>query len=439
MLHSLTQKTIVLGGVIIVIVIAAMAVIITNNWSSAAVIDHLADDIVPQVDHSGDFNTALTAAISRAKTFARTRRPSDRDTMHDYIAEAQATIDKLDELKIAHDPLDAAVADDRNLQQHLRVELLLRTTAIIGDLEQAVVHSDDQAVALVLSRLDTTESTIEDLERQSNDLVDRAAASASGSVQESIDRGNTSAWVVLGLLLVMVIANIADVRYWIVGPIERLAVAATTIASGKLDTNVAVTSTDEIGELQQTFNEMVAALRAARAAVDAQQHMLETRVAERTADLQQAFDDLRQAGAAQEQLRATIREVSSPVVPVLDGILVMPMISTIDAERAAHILLSMLKAIEQHHADTIIVDVTGVPIIDTAVAHMLIQAANAARLLGTRTILVGLRPELAQTIVGLGVNLSHLITRADLQSGVGYAMYLQGNDNRKNFDATHKS
>jgi rsbT co-antagonist protein RsbR len=66
--------------------------------------------------------------------------------------------------------------------------------------------------------------------------------------------------------------------------------------------------------------------------------------------------------------------------------------------------------------------VTGVPIIDTQVAHALVQVAQATRLLGAQTILVGLRPELAQTIVGLGVDLSALVTQSDLQSGVRYTL-----------------
>src|SRR5205085_915907 len=89
----------------------------------------------------------------------------------------------------------------------------------------------------------------------------------------------------------------------------------------------------------------------------------------------------------------------------------------------AHLLISsLLQAIEQHRADFVIMDVTGVPIVDTQVATALLQAADAARLLGAQTILVGLRPELAQTIVGLGLDLSALATQADLRSGVVYAI-----------------
>ena len=110
------------------------------------------------------------------------------------------------------------------------------------------------------------------------------------------------------------------------------------------------------------------------------------------------------------------------MLPVLDGILVMPLVGAITSERANLLISSLLHAIEQHRAEFVIMDVTGVPIVDTQVAKALLQAADAARLLGTRTILAGLRPELAQTIVGLGLDLSALVAQADLRSGVVYAM-----------------
>ena len=83
---------------------------------------------------------------------------------------------------------------------------------------------------------------------------------------------------------------------------------------------------------------------------------------------------------------------------------------------------TLLSATERHRARMVIVDVTGVPIIDTQVARVLLKVASAIRLLGAETVLVGLRPELAQTIIGLGLDLTSLVTRADLQSAVSYAL-----------------
>jgi anti-anti-sigma regulatory factor len=156
---------------------------------------------------------------------------------------------------------------------------------------------------------------------------------------------------------------------------------------------------------------------------------LEQRVAERTAELAQAnveaeqtLRDLQHALTARDQLSAAIRDISSPVVPVLPGIVIMPLIGAIDTERASIITSTLLTALERQRAEVAILNVTSVPLVDTQVAKVLINTAAAARLLGVETILVGLRPELAQTIVGLGVELRGLQTRADLADGVQYAL-----------------
>ncbi|MEO7913336.1 MAG: cache domain-containing protein [Roseiflexaceae bacterium] len=205
-------------------------------------------------------------------------------------------------------------------------------------------------------------------------------------------------------------------------PITLLAQAATQITAGALDQRVVVAGRNEIGLLATAFNRMTDRLHQTLA-------VLEQRVAERTLDLeqanaeaQQALADLRVSLQARDLLTATVRELASPVMPVMAGVVVMPLIGTIDTDRAALLVEALLTAIELHDAHIAIIDVTGVPIIDTQVAQMLLRAASAARLLGATPVLVGLRPELAQTIVGLGLDLRGIITRADLQSGVSYAL-----------------
>jgi anti-anti-sigma regulatory factor/HAMP domain-containing protein len=220
----------------------------------------------------------------------------------------------------------------------------------------------------------------------------------------------------LGGVLVWMIA-----RYF-ARPVRDLALAATAIGQGHLDAPVPIRRGGEIGALAAAFQQMVADLRSARAEVLEQHNSLEVRVTERTIDLERALTELHAALSAREQLSTSIRALASPVVPVLEGILVMPLIGVVDSERATLLLDSLLKAIEQHRAHMVIMDVTGVPLIDTQVARVLLQAIDAAQLLGAQTVVVGIRPELAQTIVGLGVNLDHVVTHADLQSAVSYAM-----------------
>jgi rsbT co-antagonist protein RsbR len=93
---------------------------------------------------------------------------------------------------------------------------------------------------------------------------------------------------------------------------------------------------------------------------------------------------------------------------------------------------TLLEGVTRARADTIILDITGVPLVDTGVANALVQAARAVRLLGAEAILVGITPEVAQTLVGLGANLGEIVTRGDLQSGITYALRRRGYSIQRN-------
>src|SRR4030095_15235352 len=107
---------------------------------------------------------------------------------------------------------------------------------------------------------------------------------------------------------------------------------------------------------------------------------------------------------------------------ISDDVLVMPLIGIVDAARAQQILARLLTGIAENHAHTVILDITGVPVVDTQVANVLIDAAQAVQLLGARTVLTGIRPEVAQTLVSLGIDLRNIVTRSTLQTGIAYAM-----------------
>src|SRR5262245_61915584 len=117
-----------------------------------------------------------------------------------------------------------------------------------------------------------------------------------------------------------------------------------------------------------------------------------------------------------------IRELSTPIIPVHTGVLILPLVGAIDSYRAGQIMEALLEGIGREQADVVIIDITGVPMVDTGVANYLLQAARAARLLGSRLVLVGIRAEIAQTIVQLGVDLSDITTHANLQAGIAYAL-----------------
>ncbi|WP_371069870.1 RsbT co-antagonist protein RsbRA [Sediminibacillus sp. JSM 1682029] len=120
--------------------------------------------------------------------------------------------------------------------------------------------------------------------------------------------------------------------------------------------------------------------------------------------------------------RVALQELSAPLIPVMENITVMPLIGTIDTERAKLIMENLLDGVIKHNAEVVLIDITGVPVVDTMVAHHIIQAAEAVRLIGSTCILVGIRPEIAQTIVNLGIDLSKFPTKSSLRKGFQSAL-----------------
>ncbi|HEU4323074.1 MAG TPA: STAS domain-containing protein [Roseiflexaceae bacterium] len=152
---------------------------------------------------------------------------------------------------------------------------------------------------------------------------------------------------------------------------------------------------------------------------------LERRVADRTASLETALRAVeeREARLVQtlgenEQQRLVIREMSMPIIPISETTLIMPLVGALDSARLMMLQEQALMAIERNGARTLVIDITGVPVVDTHVARGLIAVVEAARLLGAEVVLVGIRPEVAQAIVGLGLSFTTLPTFSDLQSAL---------------------
>ncbi len=124
----------------------------------------------------------------------------------------------------------------------------------------------------------------------------------------------------------------------------------------------------------------------------------------------------------QQNLLMMLRQLGTPVLPIHQGIVVLPLIGHIDTARADHVMEAVLAAIVRYETQVVIVDITGVSLVDTAVANSLIQTVRAAHLLGTLSILVGISAEVARSMVHLGVRLDQMVTQRDLQAGIAYAL-----------------
>ena len=121
-----------------------------------------------------------------------------------------------------------------------------------------------------------------------------------------------------------------------------------------------------------------------------------------------------------------IRELSTPVLRAREGLLILPIIGLIDAQRARRLTEQLLRAIRANRGRVVVIDVTGVPTIDTQVANHLVQTVEASRLMGAKAIISGLTAEVAQTLVLLGVDLSRVETVGDLQGGIEQADRILG-------------
>jgi rsbT co-antagonist protein RsbR len=119
-------------------------------------------------------------------------------------------------------------------------------------------------------------------------------------------------------------------------------------------------------------------------------------------------------------------ELSTPVVKLWEGVLALPLIGTLDSARTQVVMESLLEAIVQTNSRVAIIDITGVPTVDTVVAQHLLKTVTAARLMGADCIISGVRPQIAQTIVHLGINLLDVTTKATLSDAFALAMQRSG-------------
>jgi rsbT co-antagonist protein RsbR len=124
--------------------------------------------------------------------------------------------------------------------------------------------------------------------------------------------------------------------------------------------------------------------------------------------------------------QAEMLELSTPVVKLWDGVLALPLIGTLDSSRTQVVMESLLSAIVETNSQIAIIDITGVPTVDTLVAQHLIKTITAARLMGADCYLSGIRPAIAQTIVHLGIDLTDIQTKANLADAFGLALNRAG-------------
>ena len=171
------------------------------------------------------------------------------------------------------------------------------------------------------------------------------------------------------------------------------------------------------GLISSMYGLFVQAVEGAKA-ISATNRSLQTEIAERRLT-EVALHEREELVRAQA---STLAELSAILLPISDSAMVMPLIGVLDADRARRMTEALLEGVAANRARIVILDITGMPLVDTQAANALISAARAVRLLGAEAVITGIRADVARMLVGLGVDLNGIITRNSLQSGIAYAL-----------------
>jgi rsbT co-antagonist protein RsbR len=193
--------------------------------------------------------------------------------------------------------------------------------------------------------------------------------------------------------------------------IEHIEDILSSVAAGELDARIESTIEDDLTGVEEAINILIDDL---------------TYELKQSKKMRQELED--KLGKIEEQQRTIVRqqddllELSSPVSKVWDNILILPVIGTLDSQRTQIMMENLLQKIVDTGCTISILDITGVPTVDTQVANHLLKTVTSARLLGAECIISGISPAIAQTIVHLGIDLSAIKTKATLQDAMIYAM-----------------
>jgi CHASE3 domain sensor protein/anti-anti-sigma regulatory factor len=330
------------------------------------------------------------------------------------LRELPARLDELERL-VRDDPVQAARVRalagqiDSYVEDYVRPALAMDPSLLTPADRRATTDEGKR-------RLDSVRTGFDAIRRTES----RLAVIRAQDARESSSRAETIGIVALVALLVLLAVAVVYLARVVVAPVGRTAQAASRIAGGDLTARVQPGGAGEVAQLGTAFNSMADALESNRAALERGAEELRRTNAEldaRAGELVEAYRDLE---TSKEQ---SILALSTPALEIDDQTLLLPLIGDVSSERAQQIKGRLLTAVRDRRARFVVLDVTGVPMLDTSTARTLVEIVEAARLLGASVVLTGVSGELAAALVNLGVDPSQLRTRADLRAGVAWATH----------------
>jgi rsbT co-antagonist protein RsbR len=314
----------------------------------------------------------------------------------------------------------AITPEDRQQAVQWRTELDRYRTAFMG-VQQSIDVGYILTTEAAIKSLSLYKQDIQSLTKSAQTIAQAKARRAQRAEATLLEATASNMQVLLAISALALLVAVAWCLLFpahLMRPIAALQSATSRLAGGDLAVRVQLRRADELGMLGRHFDDMAETIQQRTCTIETQRERAEMARVE----AQTAHAAIAEQLATIDAQRDVIREMSVPVLPLSQSALVLPLVGALDSERLGLVQEQALHSIEQMSARFLILDITGVPIVDTAVAQGLIQVVQAARLLGSEVVLVGIRPEVAQAVVGLGIHLSDIVTRSTLQSGIAYVL-----------------
>jgi anti-anti-sigma regulatory factor/HAMP domain-containing protein len=380
------------------IVIALILIMTITSYDRLAQVRDLSEQITPksaQMGHLQDFVLSLSSLEANLDRFLVNRNAQLRE---DVLQDLQGMRDAFASIKAKADEQERAT-----LQKFEQVTLDLESEIRVlldADSEMTSQEIDKKLISIY--------AQTKDAKQLHKEFFDSTLKMLQNAAQKQMTTASDLS--TLFLILSVVVIGIVMLVWWLISrrvasPLVDLAQTAIQIAEGDLQARAAVTTGDEVGRLAAAFNSMTAQLHDLIGNLKAESE-------ERERLQQQVIE-------AQQQ---TLLELSTPIIPVMDRILVMPLIGIIDATRAKDIMRALLAGIREQRAQVVILDITGVPVVGSGVASHLDKTIQAARLKGAHTIVTGISDAVAEAIVDLGIDWSGITTLGNLQTGLVAAL-----------------
>ncbi len=264
----------------------------------------------------------------------------------------------------------------------------------------------------------------ETIQQMTDEAVRRAEArsGSAGQAFEGLERVGAQTLVAVSAIaaVALLVALLWSLLFpaWLARPIRALHDVAGRLAGGDLAVRTGLRRSDELGALAQSFDHMAATIERSQSELADQV----VRADASRAAAEEAHRRIAEQLATIDTQRELISALHVPILPLTEAALVLPLVGTLDGERLRHAQERALQAVQERGARYLLLDITGVPLIDTQVAQGLMEVVQATQLLGCQVVLVGIRPEVAQSIVGLGLDFGAVAVQSTLQSGIAYTL-----------------